>query len=350
MSSKSTSKSTEKVADFGKRLKEIFKNASNVSIAEKLSLSKPALTAYMQGRIPPPDKLIEISKLTNCNLNWLLTGEGAKRFTRQIERPQGIIIQGTKGGIGTSFSAVLIAANLALRGYGVLIAADELHTCSHLLLANHKTESDEDKILSGELYIPTRNKNLDFFMPSYWKYNYPEELTNKFNFDHEEMNKRYQFVIFDVQRMEDPFNYPYYSLTKTSIIEPILRNAQVLLSYQPCDSFIKAVKSTLRYIEMQKRIYPDADLLGTFIINRWKPLRKEKSDFIEAVNELKEVTGSKLFKTAIEHNERLTHIHSEDFEKKLFSRKTKAFQNYSLLVDEILQKLNIDFCPEVKVD
>jgi cellulose biosynthesis protein BcsQ len=340
MSSNARNNSTEKLSDFGRRLKEVFGNISNQSIAEKLSVSKPALTAYVQGRIPPPDKLIEIAKLTKCNLNWLLTGEGTKENTPQIERPQGIILQGTKGGIGTSVSAVLIAANLALRGYGVLIAADEFNTCSHLLLANHITDSDEARTSSDELYIRTGHKNLDFFIPGYWRYEYPRELTNKFIFDYEEINKRYQFVIFDVQKTLEPFNYPHYNLANTSIIEPILRNAQVLMPYHPCDSVISNLKWTLRKVELQKKIYPAADFMGTFITHRWGKAKRKQARFIEDMDELRGVDGAKLFKTEIEYQNGLSELRCKEFEKKLFSRKTGFFQNYSLLVDEMLEKLN----------
>ena len=341
MSSKTLSNSTDKISDFGRRLKESFDNSTNQSIAEKLGVSKPALTAYMQGRIPPPDKLIEIAKLTKCNLNWLLTGIGTKKNNPQIERPQGLIIQGNKGGIGTSTSAVMISANLALRGYGVLIAADVLHTCAHLLLSNQVLKSDKMCDRRDEQYISTRNKNLDFFIPSYWKREYPEEITKSFSFDYSEINKRYQFIIFDVQRTEDPFTYPHYSLMKTSYLEPILKNAQVLMAYQPFLSFTEQVESTLEYAKMQQMIYPDADFLGAFIINRWKVSNQEKADFIESVDELKGIIGAKLFNTQIEFYNELNANYKE-LEKKIFSRKTRVFENYTILVNEILAKLGMD--------
>lgn len=339
MSSKTQNESLKKT-DFGVRLKEAFENISNQAIADKIGVGKSTLTAYMQGRIPPPNKLLEIEKETQCNLTWLLTGKGSPKAQIIIQRPQGIILQGTKGGIGTSTSAVLIAANLALRGYGVLVAADELHTCSHLLLANKIVKSDERDRSINELYITTRHKNLDFFIPSNWKYDYPIKITKKFDFDYKEINERYQYVIFDVQKSEDPFNYPNYSFTKTSVIEPILKNASVLMPYQPQDSFIDNVNWNLKKIEQQKRIYPEADFLGAFIINRWRPLKREKKNFTEAVNELEEFIGAKLFKTVIDHQKDLTHTSYKEIESKLFSRKTGFFKNYSVLVDEILQKLS----------
>lgn len=63
------------ISAFGKRLRQAFNGAGNKEIADKLSLSKSALTNYMQGRIPPPETLLEIKRFTNCSLDWLLTGQ-----------------------------------------------------------------------------------------------------------------------------------------------------------------------------------------------------------------------------------------------------------------------------------
>ena len=341
MSSKTHKNARDKISDFGRRLKETFNNSSNQSIAEKLKVSKPALTAYMQGRIPPSDKLIEIAKLTNCNLNWLLTGEGTKNNNPQIERPQGLILQGNKGAIGNSISAVLIAANLALRGYGVLIAADVIHSCSHLLLANRNSELATVRRVTDESYIPTRNKKLDFFVPSYWSKDFPEEITKRFDFDYSEINKRYQFVIFDVQRMEDPFTYPHYSQRPISYIEPSLRNAQVLMSYQTSNTFMESVESTLACVKRQQEIYPDAGFMGAFIIKRGRLTKTEKMNSIEEIKGLQKIIGSKLFKTDVEYHKELRSKY-QDLERKLYSRKTKVFHNYSLLVDEIIEKLGTE--------
>lgn len=68
-------------SEFGKRLKAVFNNATNLEIASKLGVSAPAVQSYVAGRVPPADKLIVISKVTNCNLHWLITGQGSKFLT-----------------------------------------------------------------------------------------------------------------------------------------------------------------------------------------------------------------------------------------------------------------------------
>lgn len=77
-------------SDFGIRLKAIFDNATNAVIAAKLGVSEDAVGTYVRGRVPPAEKLAEITNLTNCNLHWLLTGKGEKHF-RASERESGAV-------------------------------------------------------------------------------------------------------------------------------------------------------------------------------------------------------------------------------------------------------------------
>jgi hypothetical protein len=61
--------------------------------------------------------------------------------------------------------------------------------------------------------------------------------------------------------------------------------------------------------------------------------------FIEAITELKETVGSKLFDTEVKYYKELTDKYSRDVEKNLYSRKTRVFHNFSRLVNEMLDKL-----------
>lgn len=72
-------------AEFGRRFKEVFGNASNKQIAQLLGVTPPAVQNYKRGRVPPFDILLKIVEVTNCDLHWLLTGvEKATRATRDI--------------------------------------------------------------------------------------------------------------------------------------------------------------------------------------------------------------------------------------------------------------------------
>jgi repressor LexA len=63
---------------FGTRLREAFGHAKNVEIARKLGVSESGVKNYLEGRIPSADMLVSISNLTNCAVDWLLTGEGPR--------------------------------------------------------------------------------------------------------------------------------------------------------------------------------------------------------------------------------------------------------------------------------
>lgn len=68
-------------SEFGIRLKTVFDDAVNAVIAEKIGVSEDAVGTYVRGRVPPAEKLIDIHNLTNCNLQWLLTGKGEMYFS-----------------------------------------------------------------------------------------------------------------------------------------------------------------------------------------------------------------------------------------------------------------------------
>ena len=63
---------------FGERLRAAFNNAKNAEIARKIGVSESAVKNYLDGRVPDGEKLVRIANLTNCNLHWLLTGQGVK--------------------------------------------------------------------------------------------------------------------------------------------------------------------------------------------------------------------------------------------------------------------------------
>jgi repressor LexA len=73
---------------FGERLKEAFGNAGTAEIARRLGITYQAAKNYVEGRIPPAEKLIEISRSTNCSIHWLLTGEGS-REVEVFKLPEG---------------------------------------------------------------------------------------------------------------------------------------------------------------------------------------------------------------------------------------------------------------------
>lgn len=65
---------------FGGRLKQVFEKShgftQNKEIAEALNVTEGGMSNYINGRVPPPETLLKISRLTGCSIHWLVTGEG----------------------------------------------------------------------------------------------------------------------------------------------------------------------------------------------------------------------------------------------------------------------------------
>lgn len=58
------------------RIKEIMKRVgiTQKGLADYLSISQPAVSLYLQGRIPPADALLKIAELGGTTVEWILTG------------------------------------------------------------------------------------------------------------------------------------------------------------------------------------------------------------------------------------------------------------------------------------
>jgi transcriptional regulator with XRE-family HTH domain len=56
--------------------------------AEKLQVTQPAISKYLQGRIPPPQVLLRMSQLGGTSMEWLLTGESSSSATNRIAENQ----------------------------------------------------------------------------------------------------------------------------------------------------------------------------------------------------------------------------------------------------------------------
>lgn len=70
------------------RIKQIMKwsGITQKGLADYLNISQPAISLYLQGRVPPADVLLKIAKLGNTTVEWILTGEtGPSGKTIQIK-------------------------------------------------------------------------------------------------------------------------------------------------------------------------------------------------------------------------------------------------------------------------
>lgn len=75
-----------------KRIREIMrrKNLTQEQLSTLLGISQPAVSLYLQGRMPPADVLYQIAQLDNTTVEWLLTGqEKDKPVVREKSAPYG---------------------------------------------------------------------------------------------------------------------------------------------------------------------------------------------------------------------------------------------------------------------
>lgn len=64
-------------AQVGRRIQQLMKRVgiTQKGLADYLNISQPAISLYLQGRIPPADVLLRIARLANTTVEWILTGE-----------------------------------------------------------------------------------------------------------------------------------------------------------------------------------------------------------------------------------------------------------------------------------
>ena len=55
-------------------------------LAKLLHITQPAISKYLQGRMPPPAVLLQLSKLSGQTIEWFLTGE--KNLTNMPKKLQ----------------------------------------------------------------------------------------------------------------------------------------------------------------------------------------------------------------------------------------------------------------------
>ena len=63
----------------GERIRQIMRRMqiNQQELAGLIGVSQPAISLYLQGRLPPPEVLLQIARLGNTSIEWLLTGGGS---------------------------------------------------------------------------------------------------------------------------------------------------------------------------------------------------------------------------------------------------------------------------------
>lgn len=330
------------INNFGGRLKEAFDNKSNAEIARALGVSDSAVTLYMNGRVPSASKLVKISSLTNCNLHWLLTGEGEKNIKSGGEnlnkaKTKTLIFQGAKGGVGTSTSAMLSSVLLAYKGYRVLLVSNHANV-GWLVFSLDKSldwisSPAKDAVAGTVSYIPTSIENLDLLINKGENYaGTIKEKVRAFKKSESDIKREYDFVIFDINGHENPFMTPKYLLSS------FLLEGKVIIPYQPLNSTHEILNKILGFGKLNG-IRTEALFLGLFINNEREESLGSKL-YLQHKSNIQNIVGTKTFKTVIRHDlDALEDFAiNTDIEK---IKNTKLFIDYSNLVDEILNRLQI---------
>lgn len=59
------------------RIQQIMRRVgiTQKGLADYLNISQPAISLYLQGRVPPADVLLKIARLGDTTIEWILSGE-----------------------------------------------------------------------------------------------------------------------------------------------------------------------------------------------------------------------------------------------------------------------------------
>ena len=112
-------------SEFGQRFAEACASAEPARIGRLLDISYQAAKNYLGGRLPEPKVLLKIAESTPYSIHWLLTGEGEKFVTREID-PEMIIRESALKALVKEGCAEVINEVLARRGEPKVVLLDPL--------------------------------------------------------------------------------------------------------------------------------------------------------------------------------------------------------------------------------
>ncbi len=78
-----------KAAEIARRIRQIMqqRGMSQKELAEFLNVSQPAVSLYLQGRIPPAEVLYRLARLGNTSMEWILTGFDPRETSETVREP-----------------------------------------------------------------------------------------------------------------------------------------------------------------------------------------------------------------------------------------------------------------------
>lgn len=78
-------------AQVASRIRSIMRRlgVTQAGLAQALNTTQPAVSKYLQGRMPPAEVLFRLAGLAEVSMEWILTGMEARSF-QKIAEPSGI--------------------------------------------------------------------------------------------------------------------------------------------------------------------------------------------------------------------------------------------------------------------
>jgi len=78
--------------EISQRIQQIMRQMgiTQQELADLLGISQPAISLYLKGRVPPAEVLLQLARLGETTVEWLLTGNkdgGENPFAVKEERP-----------------------------------------------------------------------------------------------------------------------------------------------------------------------------------------------------------------------------------------------------------------------
>lgn len=332
-----------KRSPFGYRLKEAFLAIPNKEIAKKLGVSNSAVTTYMLGRVPSAEMLTEISRLTDCSIHWLITGEGEKFVNLEIssskKRPHTILVSNDKGGAARTTSAVTLAVEFARRGHRTLFIDDPSGNGTMMLfpklfpLGVNVNQSlpfrmgmplPEDKMI---FRTPIKGLDLCSFEEGFWPI-FSKNKVEKVLISPSSIKEEYRFIIIDTLSHINPF-------TRINLFTaPMLVSAQVLIPIPVSSTAVGGLKMTLDYLREANKSSNEVNLLGGFLT-----LIKPKEHISQKMRkELSTLIPGKLMRTVI-HSRKEIETSSMLGSVQLNAPHSNGAAEYAALADEIIKML-----------
>jgi chromosome partitioning protein len=333
-----TVKSSEKQSSFGIRLKKAFHGAQNKEIAVRLGVSNAAVTTYVQGRIPPPDVLLRIHRLTGCSLHWLMTGEGPEEakstaYSQQLSshcesRPQVIVIANQQGGEAKSTSAAMLAIEFAKRGHRTLLIDAKQGNCSYMLFSQILRSVEEPRVdpivylqrtgsLKGRAFFRSPYKGLDLCSSH-------ERMKSLLRLS--TITGEYSVVILDTDSIINPFE-------SDDVLAASLVSAPNVLI--PTRGYLASVEATLQDLSETRRHIGSINLLGIFFA-QVNYISESRLSRLRA--QLNELQPGKVFNTVVRKGIDIAGLYFSDLNH-LTRQRSRVLADYRALAGEILSRL-----------